>query len=169
MPIISRGTELGTIAEVVPGAIQSGPVTGLAPVIVNPTIPAVADKDDGSIGATFDGGGFVIEVNSTGTVRAKSSGTIVKWTIALKEGQNADSAQFDVWRTTFANFQAGLISAVNSICGGNYPSLVSQRCAEDGTLTGWNTLVSAGDMFVFICRSRTTPIWVEIQLDVDKS
>lgn len=50
MPIISRGTELQTISEIVPGAIQGGNLTGLTNRgSGSPVVPPVTDADYGII------------------------------------------------------------------------------------------------------------------------
>lgn len=117
------------------------------------------------MGATFDGGGFVITVNSMGSISVKTACTITGWSILLLPGVT-DSIEFDVWLSDYANYPT--ISAVNSIVGGSYPAVVSANQANNGPLTTWNTNVAAGDRVVIVCRSVTAASWAQITLFTDR-
>lgn len=168
MPI--KGTESSQLRQaVVPGAEIYGAVTGLCnhgkgTPAVGPPIPTGSDV--AGLGATFDGGGFVIEASSLGSVAVKNACTITGWSILFKPGVT-DSIEFDVWLSDYANYPT--ISSANSIVGGAYPAIVSANQANNGVLTSWNRNVAAGDRIVIICRSRGAPTWAQITLFTDRA
>ena len=149
-------------ADYVPGATVPRP-GGTGGSSTTTIINVIEDTDviDGSVGATFDGGGFVIEVGALGSMSVQNTRTIVAWTILFRPGVT-DSIQFDVWKSNFFNYPT--ISAANSIVGANPPLVSGANQANSTTLAGWITTINAGDRLVFSCTSRGTPVWAELTL-----
>lgn len=88
---------------------------------------------------TFDGGGSVITSGKTVYVRVPVACTITKSHLVADQ---SGSITIDVWRDTYANFPP---TNADSITASATPALSSAQKAENTTLTGWTTSISAGD------------------------
>lgn len=109
----------------------------------------------------LDGGGSDLTTGFTRYIRVPRAGTITKWTLLADVG---GSIVIDVWKDTFANYPP---TDSDSITGGNEPELSTDDEAEDSTLTGWSTSVSAGDVLGFIVDSVSGGIkWAVLVLEV---
>ncbi len=91
-------------------------------------------------------------------VRSPVSGTIVKATII---GDQTGSAVVDIEKSTYANFPT-----TASICASAKPTLSSTRKAEDATITGWTTAITAGDVLIPQIDSASTLKQVTVMIDV---
>jgi len=129
-----------------------------------PTGTASTNVKTFSVGAVFDGGGSVPTVNSYTYVRSAIDGTISRASIFA---DITGSAVVGVWKSTWTNYPP--VSG-NSITGLTFPpSLSGQIKNEYTSLTGWNTSVTAGDVFAFNLDSVSTSTKVIVQLDIIKT
>jgi hypothetical protein len=108
----------------------------------------------------LDGGGTALTGSFTRYVRVPFTGTITKWTLLADA---SGSIVIDVWKDTFANFPP---DNADSITAGNEPELSTDNEAEDSTLTGWGTSVTAGDVFGFTVDSVSGLLWVSLTLEI---
>ena len=118
-----------------------------------------------SIGITVDGGGSnpVTAGSKSGiTRRIPQAGTIIGWTISADQ---IGDIEFDV----FLDDPTSTYPPATSIVAAAPPELTggTEEFAEDTTLTGWTTAVSAGDMFAFGITSTSGVIQrVTLQIDI---
>jgi hypothetical protein len=98
----------------------------------------------GSFGVSLDGSGNEITTGSKGFIIIPFSGTITGWKIVSSDTGNI---VFDLKKSTFAGFPPS-----SSICGGNKPTMTGASTAS-GSISGWTTSVSEGDVFEFIVDS----------------
>lgn len=163
MPIVARGTELKTIAEIVPGAIQGGDTTAVARTAGGaPVVPV--DTDDGAVGCTVDGNGSDIEINAQGTIYIKTQQTIVRAAMVFLPGITG-SIVMDVWVVPYALYS--LVNASFSICGPSKPTITAAQDMQDSVLIGWNPIIPANSFVVFVVDSSVTPDvkWANLVLD----
>lgn len=110
--------------------------------------------------AIFDGGGSVISAGSKCYVRFPWAGTITKvTTLADVSG----SAVVDVWKDTYANYPP---TVADTITASAKPTLSTATKAEDSTLTGWTTSITAGDVFGFNVDSCSTITRLVVEIEV---
>jgi hypothetical protein len=67
-------------------------------------------------------------------------------TEAMILADRATDCTFDLWKSDFGGYPP---DASDSICGGTPPTLTGSIKNVDGTLTGWDTALAAGDLLVF--------------------
>lgn len=108
----------------------------------------------------LDGGGSPLTGSFTRYVRVPFSGTITKWTLLADAG---GSIVIDLWKDTFANYPP---TNADSITAGNEPELSTDDEAEDSTLTGWTTSVTAGDVLGFTVDSVSGITWASLMLEI---
>jgi hypothetical protein len=95
----------------------------------------------GSFGASFDGMGSVVLVNTRTYFRMQKAGTITEWSI-IAEG-TSPTATFDVWKISSGTV---LPTVANTIFG-TKPALATGNAITSTTMTGWTTTFAANDMF----------------------
>lgn len=95
----------------------------------------------GSFGASFDGMGSVVLVNTRTYFRMQKAGTITEWSI-IAEG-TSPTATFDVWKIASGT---ALPTVANTIFG-TKPALATGNAITSTTMTGWTTSFAANDMF----------------------
>jgi len=95
----------------------------------------------GSFGASFDGMGSVVLVNTRTYFRMQKAGTITEWSI-IAEG-TSPTATFDVWKIASGT---ALPTVANTIFG-TKPALATGNAITSTTMTGWTTTFAANDMF----------------------
>jgi hypothetical protein len=118
-----------------------------------------------TIGITIDGSGSDITTGIKGYVRVPFSGTIVRATLlSSDEGASPASGDvvIDVLKDIFANYPP-----TTSICASAKPRLTNDQTYEDATLTGWDTTVTAGDVFGFEVESASGVTRATLILDVE--
>lgn len=123
-----------------------------------PTIPSVE-------GITFiiDGGGSAITTGEKGHVIVPFACTINEaWALADQSG----SIVVDVWKDTYANFPP---TDADSITAAAPITISTATKAQDSTLTGWTTSVTAGDVLAFNVDSASTVTRVAIYLKVTRT
>jgi hypothetical protein len=80
------------------------------------------------------------------------------------------SIQVDIWKTTYANFDAGSTHPVDgdSITASATPTISTATKSLDSTLTGWTTTLSQGDILAYYIDSVTTIKKCSVILNVKK-
>jgi hypothetical protein len=107
-----------------------------------------------TFGIVIDGGGSAITTGVKGFVRIPVACTITKaTTLSTDASATSGSIVIDIWKDTFANYPP---TVADTITASAKPTLSSATNAEDSTLTGWSTSVSAGDVVGFKVDSATT-------------
>lgn len=92
-------------------------------------------------------------------LRVPYGGTITSWTLVANTNC---SCVIDVWKANGV-----LPTIVNTITSASKPSLSASATAISSTLTGWNTVVSIGDVFCFSLYSVSgSPASVTLVLNV---
>jgi hypothetical protein len=127
------------------------------------TLQTKASVRTGQVGITIDGGGSAITTGLKGFVRVPYAGTITKATLLADQ---SGTIVIDVWKDTYANAPP---TDADSITASAPPTLSSATKSEDGTLTGWTTAVTAGDVLAFSVDSAATVTRVTLLLEITKS
>lgn len=112
------------------------------------------------IGLVVDGGGSVIQPGIKGDVRIPWDAIITKWTLLADV---SGSIVIDIWKDTLANYPP---TNAGSITASAPPTLSAEVAAEDSTLTGWTTSISAGDVLRFNVDSASTVTRVTLIIEV---
>jgi hypothetical protein len=100
----------------------------------------VRAESTSSVQFLIDGSGSAIETGIKGDIRIPFAGTI---TGAYLLADQTGSIVIDLWKDTTANFPP---TVADTITASAKPTISSALKAEDTTLTGWTTTVSAGDI-----------------------
>lgn len=95
----------------------------------------------GSFGASFDGMGSFVLINTRAFFRMQKAGTITEWSI-VAEG-TSPTATFDVWKIASGT---ALPTVANTIFG-TKPALSTGNAITSTTMTGWTTSFNANDIF----------------------
>lgn len=111
----------------------------------------------------IDGGGLAISTGQKGHLEIPFACTITQVTTLADQ---SGSIVVDIWKDTYANFPP---TDADSITASAPPTLSSAQKAQDSTLTGWTTAISAGDILAFNVDSCATITRVTISLKVTKS
>lgn len=77
----------------------------------------------------------------------------------------------DIWECSYAQFDAGATHPVagDKITGSTPPTITTATKAQDSTLSGWTTVISAGSVLGFNVNSASTIQQVTLALKVTKS
>jgi hypothetical protein len=94
------------------------------------------------IGASFDGQGSGVLLNSITYFRCTKPGTIKLWSIVASGV--SPTCTIDVWKIASGT---ALPTVANTITAAAKPQLTTGNAASSTTLTGWTTSVAAGDIF----------------------
>ena len=107
---------------------------------------------DRAIGCCFDGSGAALVLTGTTaiTVSVPVNGTLTGYRITTRGGPG--SCTIKVRKSSYASFPGSLAD----ITGGAHCVLSSAHAAEDTTLSGWSTSLSAGDVLEFALSSAAT-------------
>lgn len=116
----------------------------------------------------MDGGGLVLTTGVKGYLTMPFNGTIVS---AELLSTSASTTTIDIWKTTYALFDAGATHPVvgDSITASRYLTLVSSVKYLDSTLTGWTTSFSKGDIFAFSILANSSSQHVTVSLGVSRT
>jgi hypothetical protein len=147
--------------EVVPGVQGEGPVK-----VTIAQIQTLAQT--GLVGAlefVIDGGGATIPTAPAGFLEVPFACTIGQ---ADMLADRAGSIVIDVWRCTYAQFDAGATHPVagDKITASAPPTISSATKSTDTTLSGWTTTLAAGDILGFNVNSITSIRRVTVSLKV---
>lgn len=140
------------LSKLATGAIP----TGLT--IADANVVATADIKLGAIEFVIDGGGDAITTGIKGDLEVPFDCTITQATALADQ---SGSIVVDVWKDTYANFPP---TNDDSITASAPVTISTATKSQDGTLTGWTTSVSAGDIIRFNVDSITTCTRVLISL-----
>jgi hypothetical protein len=115
----------------------------------------------------IDGGGSTITTGLKGYIQVPFACTITQATLLADQ---TGSIVVNVWKTTYSSFAPGThpVSG-DKITASAPPTISSAAKAQDATLTGWTTSISAGDIIAFNVDSVTTIQRVTIALQVTKT
>ena len=167
----TNSLSVGTL--VFPNGTDAAP-TAAASVYYN-TSTNTATIGDGSSAVAFqtgteteaiefviDGGGSAITTGEKGHLEIPYACTIQRVTTLADQ---SGSIVVDLWVDTYANFAP---TDVDSITASAPPTLSTAQAAQDSTLTGWTTSLSAGDIIAYNVDSASTVTRVTISLVVEK-
>src|SRR5262245_18801188 len=93
---------------------------------------------------------FLCGVDKGAAVHCDFGFTIVGWTLLADQ---SGSLVVDIWKDTYANYPP---TGADSITASAKPTISTATKAQSGTLTGWTTSVSAGDVLRFNVDSVTS-------------
>ncbi|MBI4443516.1 MAG: hypothetical protein HY649_09110 [Acidobacteria bacterium] len=117
-----------------------------------------ANQNISTIGITIDGGGSAITSGVQGYIEVPFACTITQATTLADQ---SGSIVIDVWKDTYANYPP---TVLDTITASAKPTITTATKAQDATLTGWTTSVSAGDIIGFNVDSATTVTRVHLTL-----
>lgn len=117
----------------------------------------IASVLPGSIEFLIDGAGGNIASKVWGYLIVPFDATL---TSATMLGDQSGSIIMNVWKCTYAQFDAGSTHPVagDSITGGNPPTITASTKSQNTTLTGWTTSLDEGDVLAFQVPSVSTSI-----------
>jgi hypothetical protein len=116
--------------------------------------------DTRAISVVIDGGGSAITTGVKADISVPFACTITG--VRLLADQSG-SIVVDVWKDTYANYPP---TNADSITASAKPTISSATKAEDTTLTGWTTSISAGDTLRFNVDSASTVQRVTLTLTI---
>jgi hypothetical protein len=108
----------------------------------------------------IDGGGSAITQGMKGSIQVPFDCTI---TAARLLADQPGSIVVDIWKDSFANYPP---TVSDSITASAKPTISTAAKAENTTLTGWTTGISAGDILAFTVDSASTVTRVTVVLVV---
>jgi hypothetical protein len=149
-PKRATGSLFGTVKP-------DGTTINISGGVISAAPPAIVS----TAGITIDGGGSTPTTGSKGFLQIPFAGTITGWTLI---GDVSGSASLDVKKSTFAAFPTN-----TSIVASAPPALTSQQNATNAILTGWSTVVAAGDVLEFVLASATTVKRLTLELQITRS
>jgi len=116
-------------------------------------------------GITFaiDGGGSALTTGIKADVYVPYGCTITAVTLLADQ---SGSVVVDIWKAAYASFPP---TVANTITASALPTISSATHAQDTTLTGWTTTVSAGDTLRFNINSASTITRLNLTLTVTVS
>lgn len=120
---------------------------------------------DVAVPFVVDGGGSAITTGLKGGFEIPFAGTIVAVRVFALDG-NTGSIVLDLWKDTYANFPP---TVADTITASAKPTISSATKAQDTTLTGWTTSVSAGDIVFVNVDSVSTFTRVLLSLTIRRS
>lgn len=111
----------------------------------------------------FDGGGVVITTGIQGDIEVPFNCTITK---AILLADQTGSIVVDIWKDTYANYPATI---ADTIVAAAKPTISSAIKSSDGTLTGWTTTLTKGDILRLNVDSVTSIQKCTLILEVSKT
>ncbi len=143
-----------TGTELVP-IVQAGTTKRTTTALIGQV--GIASVLPGAIEFLIDGGGANISARTWGYLIMPFDATL---TSATMLGDQTGSIIINVWKCTYAQFNAGSTHPVSgdSITGGNPPTISSATKSLDTTLTGWTSSLDEGDILAFNVPSASTNI-----------
>lgn len=129
-------------------------------------LPATAPT--AAIQFVIDGGGATIATGVKGYLEVPFACTINEATIL---GDRSSSCVVNVWKCTYAQFDAGSTHPVagDKITSSAPPTISTATKNQDATLTGWTTTINAGDILAFNVDSNTAMQRITLDLKVTKT
>jgi hypothetical protein len=123
-----------------------------------------ARNNAGTFGASFDGMGSVVLVNTRTFFTAPRAGIITAWSI-IADG-TFPTCSLDIWRT--GSLSATLPTGSNSIVGGTYPAISGSAVnyVRSTNLSTWTSSFAANDIFAINIVSCSVATKVNLQLEI---
>jgi len=116
-----------------------------------------------AINFVIDGGGSAITTGEKGFIEIPFACTINQVTTLADQ---SGSIVVDIWKDTYANYPP---TDADSITASAPPTISAATKAQDSTLTGWTTSISAGDILGYNVDSATTVTRVTVALKVTRA
>jgi len=116
-----------------------------------------------SITMIIDGGGSAITTGVKGYIEVPFSCTISQVTMLADQ---SGSIVVDIWKDTYANYPP---TDADSITASAVPTISAATKSQDGTITGWTTGITAGDILGFNVDSASTVTLVTVSLTCVKT
>lgn len=118
------------------------------------------------VGVVIGDGTNVISTGVSGFVSCPVAGTITKVRLLSSDAAaTSGSIVIDIWKDTYANYPPVV---GDTITASAKPTITTAIKSEDATLTGWTTVVAAGDVFGFNVDSVTSLKRVTVELTVEE-
>ena len=116
-----------------------------------------APTTSSSIEFVIDGGGSALTTGVKGYIEVPFNATITQSTLLADQ---SGSVTLDIWKTTYASFDAGSTHPVigDSITASAEPAIATATKNQDATLTGWTTALTKGDILAFDVKVAATSI-----------
>ena len=116
----------------------------------------------------IDGAGTVITTGMKGYLEIPFDCTINRATLLADQ---SGSIVVNIWKCTYSQFDAGGTHPVvgDKITASAPPTISATTKAQDSTLTGWTTSITAGDILAFNVDSVSTLTRVTLSLKVTKT
>lgn len=124
--------------------------------------PADADLTKDAVVFVIDGGGSAITTGIKADLEIPWNATITSSTLVCDQ---SGSIVLDLWRDTYANYPA---TVADTITASAKPTLSASTKAQDTTLTGWTTALTAGDILRVNVDSASTVTRCTLSLQVAK-
>ena len=160
-------TDIGTIAGTELIYVDNGSAD--RKTTVNEILAYRKTQDLDNLEFVLDGGGSVLTAKIYGYIEVPYSCTIKRSTLLADA---SGSVVVDLYKCTYANFDGSATHPVvgDKITASAPPTLSSAVKAQDSTLTGWTTTMTAGDILEFIITgSPATCKRVTISLQVQRT
>lgn len=121
------------------------------------------EEDTVEVVVVFDGGGSVLTTGIKLDVPIEFNAVIQQ--VSLFADQTG-SVVVDIWKDTYANFPP---TVADTITAAAKPTLSSASKAQDATLTGWTTTITAGDILRFNIDSVSTITRLTLSIKMRKA
>lgn len=146
VPIVQTGTNKRATTGLIAQTFASGVFSGAIEVVV-------------------DGFGYALNAGLACYLTVPFDCTIQGATLL---GSTSGSTSVDIWKCTYAQFDAGATHPVSgdTICGSTPPTISSATKSSNTTLTGWTTTLSEGDILAFNVGATTAMTRVTLSVDV---
>ena len=123
---------------------------------------ATLGLDQDAIEFVIEGGGSTITTGVKGDLEIPFACTINRVTLLADQ---SGSIVIDIWKDAYANYPP---TVADTITASAKPTISSATKAQDSTLTGWTTGISAGDVLRFNVDSVTSIQRVTLSLRITK-
>lgn len=119
--------------------------------IQGPTLNTILTSEQLNFNLVMDAGGVPFIPGPYGSILISTWTKILGWSIV---GNAVGTLIIDIWRLPLSAHLAGVLpTAANSICAGNYPTLLLDSAASSSTLPGWFIDLNQNDVLTFNIRA----------------
>ncbi len=120
-------------------------------------------QDIASIILIIDGGGVAITTGIKADLEIPFACTIQRVTMLADQ---VGSVVVDIWKDVYANYPP---TVADSITAADLPTITAAVDSQDAALTGWNTIIAAGDVLRFNVNSVSTITRLTLSLKILKT